>query len=89
MRDQRRTRDRRRRKEGKKRAPDPALESGKANNILKAYLAYMALLTAYYNVQSMETIQMLVLVFVEASKSTGERKLSYFDDGFEPSAIRE
>ncbi|GKV38973.1 hypothetical protein SLEP1_g46819 [Rubroshorea leprosula] len=41
--------------EGKKRAPDSALESGKANKILKAYLAYMALLTAYYNVQSMVT----------------------------------
>ncbi|GKV49820.1 hypothetical protein SLEP1_g56551 [Rubroshorea leprosula] len=75
--------------EGKKRAPDSAWESGKANKILKAHLAYMALLTAYYVVQSMETIHMIVLVCVEASKKTEERKLSYIDDGFELSAIRE
>ncbi|GLT84502.1 hypothetical protein SLE2022_027270 [Rubroshorea leprosula] len=76
--------------EGKKRAPDSALEGGKAHKILKAYLACMALLTAYYVVQSMETIQMLVLVWVEASKKTGETKLSdNIDDGFELSEIRE
>ncbi|GKV13013.1 hypothetical protein SLEP1_g24090 [Rubroshorea leprosula] len=63
--------------EGKKRAPDSALEGGKAHKILKAHLACMALLTAYYVVQSMETIQMLALVWVEASKKTGETKLSY------------
>ncbi|GKV44672.1 hypothetical protein SLEP1_g51835 [Rubroshorea leprosula] len=49
---------------GKKRAPHPVLESGKAYKILKAHSAYLVLLTARYSFQSMETIQMLVLVCV-------------------------